>query len=169
MANEENKKSGGIKPDEIIDRLVTDPDNPNVKRVVGLFLGKSSREKYWRLYLNSTLSNYLEFRQEDTLEAQRQPSGGIVVWLKPEAKVQQMVTEPVPEEFLKGELLGGNLRRASASGIGGLRRNLGLAAAGCGGGTQDASCQTVGSSCGPACSTTGYTCDYGYTCTFLCP
>lgn len=43
-SKEESKKRGEIKPDEIIDRLVTDPDNPNVKRVVGLFLGKSSRE-----------------------------------------------------------------------------------------------------------------------------
>ena len=41
------------------------------------------------------------------LDSERLSTGEIVVWLKPEAKVEQTATAGVPEEFLRGEFQGG--------------------------------------------------------------
>lgn len=95
-----------LKPDEIIGRLIPDPANLSVTRLVGLYLGNSSRNEYWRLYTTATLNRYVEFRKVDALDSERLPSGEIVVWLKSDAKVEQTVTTGVPEEFLRGDLQG---------------------------------------------------------------
>ena len=124
------KQRKDVKPDEIIERLVPDPANPRVTKLVGLYLGNSSRHEYWRLYLNASLSRYLEFRKEDTLDSERLSTDEIVVWLKPDAKVEATVTAAVPEEFLRGEFQGrlGQLGRIASA----IRPMLALGGQGCG-------------------------------------
>ncbi|HCG00868.1 MAG TPA: hypothetical protein DEV93_10040 [Chloroflexi bacterium] len=134
-------------PDEIVGRVVEDPSNPNARKVDGAYLGNSSREGYWRLYLNSRFDLYLEFRKEDTLDAQRQSTGRITVWVKPGTRVQTTRTSSIPVEMLQGPIQSSLVGRAVGPG---LRSTLMLADAGC----------TVGPECGgtPACGTFVATC-----------
>jgi hypothetical protein len=104
----ESEGTGGphheLKPDDIIERLVPDPANPRVTKLVGLYLGNSSRTEYWRLYLSASLDHYFEFRKDDTLDSTRLSTDEIVVWLKPDAKVEETRTTVVPEAFLRGDI-----------------------------------------------------------------
>ena len=96
---------GPIQPDDWVGKVVPDPENPDVRRVVGFGLGESDRPAYWRLYLNSDLTEYLEFRKEDCLHAKQLESGGYTVaWLKPDAKIAHTRTQEAALEFLRGDI-----------------------------------------------------------------
>jgi hypothetical protein len=145
-----------IKPDDIVARLIPDPANPRVTRLTGLYLGNSAQEEYWRLYLTNAFNHYLEFRKEDTLDAERPPNGGVIVGLKQGAKIEETLTAAVPERFLRGEFQG---RLGEAVNIDALRPMLRLAAQGCGGiACTSALMETCKTSCGV---TSAQTCDAG--------
>lgn len=96
---------------EFTDRLIPDPSNPNLKKVKGFALGKSDKEAYWRLYFNANLTHYLEFRKEDTVHAKQESSGNIMVWLKPESEVKEMLLRSGKLDFLKGTIVNEYLRK----------------------------------------------------------
>lgn len=146
----------GLEPDEIVERVVPDPTKPGARRLVGLFLGKSSDDDYWRLYMNEGFSHFLEFRKEDTLDAQRAASGRLVVWLQPTSKVRETRTQTGPVEFVHGTILKGNLGAIRDAALGGGGPRMALDAAGC----SAASCFT---SSGPNCPPPNYP-SVGYTC-----
>jgi hypothetical protein len=157
--------------DEIVDRIVEDPGNPEVRRLTGFLLGKSDREGYWRLYLTVDLNHYLEFRKEDTLHAQQFRQGRTVVWLKPEARVTEKLTKSTTVEFLRGNMMGDYIRRHGASFVGMVGSGLKMMA-----GETNGSCPTPAFGCdGSGCAhggcsagcTPGYGCGgdtIGYTC-----
>jgi hypothetical protein len=97
-------REGPIGPDELIGKLVPDPSNPGVKRVVGFGLGESDREPYWRLYLNPDLTEYLEFRKEDCLHGEEHRQDRTTVWLKRDARVTFTRTEEAALAFVRGRL-----------------------------------------------------------------
>jgi hypothetical protein len=148
-----------IKADEIVARLIPDPANPRVTRLTGLYLGNSAREDHWRLYLTNTFNHYFEFRKDDTLDAERPASGGVIVWLKHGAKVEETITKAVPESFLRGEFQG---QLGEKINIDALRPLLRVAAAqGCGDSPipcTSALMETCKTSCG---LTSAKTCDAG--------
>jgi hypothetical protein len=157
VGEEGGEKNGGrIEPDEIVERVVRNPANPEVRRLVGLYLGKGLTDEHWRLYLNDSFSHYLEFRKEDTLDAQRVSSGKLVVWVKPESKVRETRSQTGAVEFVNGSILNSNIGAIRDLGAGGARQVLGLESAGC----SAASCfTTAGPNCrGPNTDTIGYTC-----------
>jgi len=123
---------GDLKPDELIERLIPDPTKGQrpVARLVGLYLGNSSRPDYWRLYVSHKLDRYFEFRKEDVLEAERPETGRVVVWLKPDSKVDRTITQEVSEEFLRGEIEATQLGRVN--GLPDLRKSMALALGSCG-------------------------------------
>lgn len=105
MAQEKAGGSGkDIKPDSFIERVIPDPSDPRVIRIAGQYLGRSDREDCWRLYLTDALNHFLEFRREDTLDAQKTSTGRMVVWLKKGSNVEETITGPVPTDFLRGNL-----------------------------------------------------------------
>ena len=113
-----NKSSNReIKTDEILDRIKPEP---GLIRVAGRFLGHSDRADYYRLYINDRLDRYLEFPKDATLEAERFPSGRLVVWLKPGTRVTDTTTGIVPENLLTGRILRQYAR--GATGLAGTRR-----------------------------------------------
>jgi hypothetical protein len=162
MDNKPNEYGGEIKPNEILDRIVRDPANPNVKRITGFLMGKSDKEDYWRLYLSVDLNHYLEFKKEDTLHAQQFRTARTVVWLANDAKVIETMTHSGSAEFLTGNLLNNFLRRRGldVSGLIGSGRMRLMEADGSG-------CAHTGCSAG---CTPGYGCGggggdtVGYTC-----
>src|SRR6266704_2694377 len=90
----------GVTPDEILERIVPDPANPDVKRLTGFLLGRSDRENYWRLYLTVDLNHFVEFRKDDTIHAQQLRPSRTVVWLKPDARVTETKNESGTVDFL---------------------------------------------------------------------
>ncbi len=69
----------------------------------GFFLGNSTREDRWRLYVTRDLGRYLEFPKRDTLDAKRLGSGRIAVWLRAGVEIEEHAAQPVGERFLTGE------------------------------------------------------------------
>jgi hypothetical protein len=160
---EAGKERRELRQDDLIGRLVPDPANTDLVRLAGLFLGNSEREAYWRLYLTTSLNHYLEFRKEDTVDAERFPSGAIVVWLKPEARVQERITRSIPAAFLQGNISSMYLPRTTD--VSGLRQLLRLAGPGCDPKTPHTQQNTCQVGCdtpfpSPFCDTKiGYTCE----------
>jgi hypothetical protein len=91
-------REGPIQPDDLIRRLVPDPANPDVERLVGFRLGESDRSGYWRLYIDMDLSDYLEFRKDDVLDGKELPDGSTVVWQK---AAEQFLSGDISERFLR--------------------------------------------------------------------
>jgi hypothetical protein len=111
MANQ--KKPGGSKlnEDELIKNLVPDPSQVPDARMLFGFLGKSSREGYWRLYLTPELNRYVEFQEEDVLHTlsfatPENPLGGQAAWVKREANLlhTRTVSREAQAEFLEGDI-----------------------------------------------------------------
>jgi hypothetical protein len=112
--------NSGLKPDDIIGRVVPQGGNPDVKTLTGVFLGESGRAGYWRLYTSINLDRYFEFPKENALGAERFPSHQIVVWLKPETRVDMMTSTSAPVDFLQGKLASRHLSgRSLALPVGG--------------------------------------------------
>src|SRR6185436_9027257 len=127
-----SKDDEPIKPSELIGRLVPDPENPDVQRLRGFRLGESDRAAYWRLYLDTDLSDYLEFKKESVLDGKQLPDGSTMVWLKVDAKITRTRTQRSALQFLTGDITSGFPR---ATGLGSLARasNGGLGNEGTGG------------------------------------
>ena len=153
----EDKKRKEIKPDEFIGRVIPDPSNPRVLKLVGYFLGDSTNADFWRLYLSPDLDHYLEFRKADTLDAERFNTGRLVVWLKADAKVFETFTKPVPADFLRGGIQSSFLRVARDAIAGGPKYAM---AGACSLGDCTPPCESHVNTCPqmPACQTIGYTC-----------
>lgn len=153
--SDEKKNSGraDISEDEVVARIVSDPNNPDVKRVTGFALGKSSRDGYWRLYLNVDLSHYLEFEKSATLHAKQFREGRTVVWLKSGTRVIETKARSAPVDFLEGEISRGFAR--GFSGVSMVMNAADCPGSGCAHCT--ASCSSLPGGGGDS-STIGYTC-----------
>lgn len=157
----EGKTAPEPMPDEVIERVIKDPANPEVKRLTGFLMGRSDKDGYWRLYLNVDLDHYIEFRKEDTLHAQQFRPASTVVWLKSDARVIEKIARSGSVEFLQGGLLRDYVRRYGPNFAGllaGPRMRL-MAADGstCAHTGCSAGC-TPGYGCGGGGDTIGYTC-----------
>jgi hypothetical protein len=132
-----------IEIDEILAKLEAERgrSGPLVK-LVGLYLGNSDREGYYRLYLSEDLNRYLEFSKEGTVDAERFPSRRLVVWLRAGTKVVETVTRDVPPDFLRGPIQQ-NLAAQASGVLGGAGRMMMMMAdsgGGCCGETKMANC-----------------------------
>jgi hypothetical protein len=69
----------GLTQDAIIDKLMPDPAQsiPNTTVFEG-FLGRSTRQGYWRLYFTSELNDYVEFQEGDVLSSEKSPWSALV-------------------------------------------------------------------------------------------
>jgi hypothetical protein len=116
MADKRNEQGQGqgqraeIQPSEILEQIIRDPAQPEVKRLTGFLMGRSDRDDYWRLYLTVDLNHYLEIRKEDTLHAQEFRPGRTVVWVKPDAKLVETNSAVAPVDFVRGDIQRGFLR-----------------------------------------------------------
>jgi hypothetical protein len=113
-------RSSKLKPDELIEHLVPNASHIPDVRVLGGFLGKSTREGYWRLYLTPSLNEYVEFAEDDvvhshTFESDESPLGGTVIWLRREANLQhtRSASREAQADFLQGAIAASALRRGN--------------------------------------------------------
>jgi len=123
---EASKSVGGarkLEQDKLVDKLVPDASQvPDVQVLAG-FLGKSTREGYWRLYLTITLNEYVEFAEEDVVhshafESDESLLGGTAVWIRRGANLQhtQSVSREAQADFLQGAITASALGRPGTSG-----------------------------------------------------
>ena len=110
MATDQGKNG----PEKIVEDWIPDPSRPDIKSVTGFMLGRSDDDKKYRLYLNSSLTHYLDFDKLDTIHAQKLDAQRTVVWLKAASRVRQTNTQSIPVEFLQGQIRRGFLRGASS-------------------------------------------------------
>jgi hypothetical protein len=118
--SESNKPSKVLKSDEIVEQIVSDPSHiPNMIVLVG-FLGTSNRTGHWRIYTTPSLSEYIEFREEDvvhskSLVTEQNPLGGTIVWINHDANLlhTRAVSGQAQEEFLQGDIMSAFLAGAS--------------------------------------------------------
>jgi hypothetical protein len=100
--------------DDLVNALVPDPSKvPDLIVLVG-FLGRSSQNGHWRLYLKPSMALYVEFDVRDVVHHQRIPleqsymgMGGTQIWLKGEAQLRLTDLDAEREEaaWLRGSLI----------------------------------------------------------------
>jgi hypothetical protein len=109
-----------MEQDPLIEKLVPDPSEPPRVSILTGWLGRSQRKGYWRLYVTSSLDEYLEFREEDvrhyqSLRTDESPLGGTVVWVREGAEILRTTSTgaATEREFLRGEIARAFLARGS--------------------------------------------------------
>jgi len=100
-----------LRQDEVIARLVPDPEAPpDVVRLTG-YLGRSTRREFWRLYQTLELNAYMEIAEDDIVHSQ--PVGGpdtslsgTLLWVKRGADLREVRTasRTAQAEFLEGDV-----------------------------------------------------------------
>lgn len=102
--------------DEGIDKLVEedfpDPNSPDSRSMSGYALGRSEDPARYRLYLDSSLSRYIEFARDDVVHARTIGPERTIVWVKPGTSVRRIDRRTLPVEFLQGQIRTGFLRGA---------------------------------------------------------
>jgi hypothetical protein len=111
-----------LSQDPLIDALVPDPaaGPPNAVVLQG-FLGRGTKDGSWRLYLSSSLDEYVELQQEDILYARKLPEDqGTMVWVPKSVRLEyvRVQSAQVEAEFLAGPISEANLPGAATGGIG---------------------------------------------------
>jgi hypothetical protein len=107
------------KPDDLAAELVPDPTKLPDLVVLRGYLGKSVRAGVSRLYVDLSFSEFVEMADEDvlakrSLDANQDPLGGTVLWVKRNAKLLRATVCLAQEHaaFLKGEIIANTLRRS---------------------------------------------------------
>jgi hypothetical protein len=132
MPEAAGKKPGGrLEQDSLIDGLVPDPGQLEPLTLLFGYLGRSSREGYWRLYLTARLNEYVEFSEDDVrhtmpLSPEESSLGGTRVWVKQGTRLQhtRVDSRQVQAEFLQGDIAARFMAQAARSAGGGLVRGV---------------------------------------------
>lgn len=90
--------------DELIKKLVPDPESPDVNVLVGVLIGRGSDQKTLRVYTTLQLNQFVEVPADRILGVKRFPMGQIVVWIPSDLDVQVTTTTKLSGEFLKGSI-----------------------------------------------------------------
>ncbi len=106
--------------DPMVAALVPDPSQgaPNAAILHG-YLGRSTTEGVWRLYLSVELDRYVELPEDEILHTKQLPDdGGTLVWVRKDLALNVVRPEArqVQAEFLGGPIAGSRLRRAAPGG-----------------------------------------------------
>jgi hypothetical protein len=117
-----NKPESKLKQDSLVEQLVPDPANPQPTVHLTGWLGKSTEEGQWRLYLTPQLDSYVEFPESSVVHSQALPKeesalGGTTVWLKAGTALNHtnLRRHQVQAEFLSGAITSGFLGGAAAA------------------------------------------------------
>jgi hypothetical protein len=123
MANKEIQKTPKpLKEDSLVEQLVPDPNDLQPRVQLTGWVGKSTKEGFWRLYLTPQLNEYLEFSDQDvmhtqSLQAEQSPLGGTTVWFRPGTIMRhcRLAARQVQVDFLSGAITSGFMSGTVAS------------------------------------------------------
>jgi hypothetical protein len=103
-----------LKEHPFVAALIPDPSaGPPDSTVLHGYVGKSTRAKHWRLYLDASLASYVELPEDDILHhSQVANDGGTLVWVPKslELKVTRVSSTTMQAEFLSGAIAAGRMR-----------------------------------------------------------
>jgi hypothetical protein len=108
MPEEPEPRRGELREDPLLHDV--DPATITDAQALHGFLGRSTEDGFWRLYLSSSLDAYLEIRDQDIVASralgERSPTAGTIVWVRREAKVRRVTVGPLQAhaDFLRGEI-----------------------------------------------------------------
>src|SRR5215471_11282505 len=116
------KRTGRLVQDRLVEQLIPDPaDHQPTIQLTG-WLGKSSKEGFWRLYLTPQLNEYVQFAETAVLHSQpipeeQSPLGGTVVWLEAGTTLEhlEVVKRQVQADFLSGGITSNYLSTAPSA------------------------------------------------------
>jgi hypothetical protein len=117
-------KKPNLQPDPVVEALIPDPAQgpPPGTTVLHGYLGKSSTEGVWRLYLDPSLSEYVEIPEADIQHAETLPdTSGSSIWVINTTSLKHVRTETqdVQAEFLGGDITDELLATSPAGVVGG--------------------------------------------------
>jgi hypothetical protein len=107
-----------LSEDELIKKLVPDPDSPDVNVLVGVLIGRGRDEKTLRVYTTLRLNQFIEVPVDQILGVKRFPMGQIAVWIPSDLNVRMTTTRSLSGEFLQGSIQGAHGR--AGGGVSGL-------------------------------------------------
>jgi hypothetical protein len=125
MANQQQGADKGLRQSAFVERLMADPGQAQDLRMLIGFLGRSTRDRYWRLYVSPELDSWIEFAEDDVVrsepfatEARSALLDATTVWVRREATLQftQTVSAQRQAEFLGGDIMSRYLETASLTG-----------------------------------------------------
>lgn len=117
--------------DDLVEDWMQGPSDGAGQCLIGFALGRAEDDAFYRLYLDSSLSRYVDVAKADTLHARKLDEKRTAVWIKPGANVRQVNARNVPIEFLQGQLRRGFLR-GSQGPIGNVLMAMECPSSGCG-------------------------------------
>jgi len=133
VAEQGNPDDDRAYEDRLIQSLVPDPSAvPDARALFG-FLGKSTREGFWRLYVSPDLDEYVEVPEDamihrEQLAREQSALGGTVIWVKRDATLlhTRTVSREAQAGFLDGSIVTAYLRGAKAGALLGQNALAGL-------------------------------------------
>jgi hypothetical protein len=90
--------------EELIKRLLPDPDSPNVNVLMGMLIGRGRDDSTLRVYTTLQLDQFIEVPADRILGVKRLPMGQIAVWIPGDLDVRVTTTSTLSGEFLKGSI-----------------------------------------------------------------
>ncbi len=105
MSEEEHRDDWkDLVDDDLIRRLIPDPDNPNVNVLTGVLVGRGRDQKTLRVYTTLQLNQFVEVPIDRILGVKRFPMGQVAVWIPGDLDVQVTTTNTLSGDFLKGSI-----------------------------------------------------------------
>ena len=111
MAERDYDAGKGMEDDELINKLLPDPNNPDLNVLTGFFIGRGTDDKSVRVYTNMRLTQYFLIPKEKVLGVKHFPSGQLAVWIPGDLKVQLVSSNTISGDFLKGGIQSAYARR----------------------------------------------------------
>ena len=111
MSEQPESRRGELREDPLLRDM--DPAAMADAQALHGFLGRSTEDGFWRLYLNPSLDAYLEIRDDDITAfrtlGEESSSAGTIVWVRRDAKVRRITVGPLQAhaDFLRGDIARG--------------------------------------------------------------
>jgi hypothetical protein len=111
-----NQQDRNLEPDELVQKLGADAEQPPQVTLLSGYLGPSPADGYQRLYLDPSLTVYAEIAEDDIVNAEKNEAPGspfgafTTLWVKRGAQVRRTVvnTQRIQAEFLSGGIVSGS-------------------------------------------------------------
>jgi hypothetical protein len=111
MSEQPQSRRGELREDPLLRDV--DPAMMADAQALHGFLGRSTEDGFWRLYLNPSLDAYLEIRDDDITAfrtlGEESSSAGTIIWVRRDAKVRRVMVGPLQAhaDFLRGDIARG--------------------------------------------------------------
>lgn len=118
MAQRKRADRPALEQDALVEALVPDPSpGPLNATVLQGYLGKSTTQGAWRLYLTPELDQFVELPEAEILHSEKQTDDGTLVWVRKDLPLTalRLQAAQVQAEFLGGSVASARLPLTTAA------------------------------------------------------